>query len=160
MSSGSDGDEFLTEAEFRAWSGALRFTNEAMRALDEALTANHRVSLREFDVLITLFNAPDNQLKMSQLAERVMLSPAGLTHLVTRLERDGLVRRRVDGGDRRSFFAALTREGHSRLRDARPTHNEIIREHLTRLLTAAQLRALGDLWPKVMTSDVQGTDAT
>jgi DNA-binding MarR family transcriptional regulator len=122
-----------------------------MRALDEALTAAHRISVKEFDVLITLYNAPDAKLRMSELADRVVLSPAGVTHLVTRLERDGLVRRTVDEHDRRSFFATLTPAGDRRLRDARPTHNQVIRTHLTQRLTPAQLKALGALWETVNT---------
>ena len=81
-------------------------------------------------MLITLFNAPDGRLRMAELAEQVVLSASGVTHLVTRLERDGLVQRIVDEDDRRSFFAALTPAGQQRLRDSRPTHNEVVREHL------------------------------
>jgi DNA-binding MarR family transcriptional regulator len=144
-------DEYLSDAEFRAWHGSLLFTNSATRALDAALSEAHGISVKEFDVLITLFNAPDEQLRMTELAARVVLSPSGVTHLVTRLERDGLVRRIVDRGDRRSAFAALTRAGHQRLRDARPTHNEVIRQHLTRRLTPNQLNTLGALWDKLLT---------
>jgi DNA-binding MarR family transcriptional regulator len=143
-------DEYLSDAEFRAWHGSLLFTNVTTRALDEALNEAHGISVKEFDVLITLFNAPDGQLRMAELAERVVLSPSGVTHLVTRLERDGLVQRVVDESDRRSFFAALTPAGRQRLRDARPTHNEVVREHLTRRLTPNQLNALGALWEKIL----------
>ena len=69
---------------------------------------------------------------------------------MTRLEREGLVSRTVDEKDRRSFFATLTRAGHRRLRESRPTHNEVIRTHLTRRLTAAQLAALGKLWETIL----------
>ena len=62
-------------------------------------------------MLITMFNAPDQRLGMSALAERVLLSPAGTTHLVTRLERDRLVRREVDPTDGRKWFTVLTEEG-------------------------------------------------
>jgi DNA-binding MarR family transcriptional regulator len=55
----------------------------------------------EFDVLIAWFNAPNWRLGMSALADRVMLSPAGTAHLVTRLERDGMVRREADRTDGR-----------------------------------------------------------
>jgi hypothetical protein len=55
----------------------------------------------------------------------------------------------VDEHDRRSFFAALTPAGDQRLRDARPTHNEVVRTYLTRRLTPAQLKTLGSLWDKV-----------
>ena len=143
-------NEYLSDAEFRAWHGSLLFTNLATRALDEALIDAHGISVKEFDVLITLFNAPDGRLRMTELAQRVVLSASGVTHLVTRLERDGLLQRIVDEGDRRSFFAALTAAGHQRLRDSRPTHNEVIREHLTRRLTPAQLKTLGALWEKIV----------
>lgn len=142
--------EYLSEAEFRAWHGSLLFTNLATRALDEALSEAHAISVKEFDVLITLFNAPDGQLRMAELAEKVVLSASGVTHLVTRLERDGLVQRIVDERDRRSFFAALTPAGNQRLRDSRPTHNEVIRERLIRRLTPNQLNTLGALWDKVL----------
>jgi len=143
-------DEYLTEAEFRAWHGCLLFTNNVTRALDAALIAAHGISVKEFDVLITLFNAPSTRLRMTALADRVVLTPSGVTHLVTRLERDGLVSRVVDEDDRRSFFAALTRDGRRRLRESRPTHNEVVRAHLTRKLAPNELAALGALWDKIL----------
>jgi len=146
VSSGNRQDEYLTDAEIRAWGGALLFTTAVLRALDEALLAAHRISVKEFEVLITLFNAPGGRLRMTELAERAFLTPSGLSHLVTRLERDRLVSRSVDEADRRSFFATLTRAGHRRLRESRPTHNEVIRAHLTRRLTASQLATLGALF--------------
>jgi len=157
VSSGSRQDEYLTDAEIRAWGGCLQFTTAVLRALDAALLAAHRISVKEFEVLITLFNAPGGQLRMTELAERVLLTPSGVTHLVTRLERDRLVSRSVDEADRRSFFATLTRAGHRRLRESRPTHNEVIRAHLTRRLTASQLATLGALWEALRTGDVCGT---
>jgi DNA-binding MarR family transcriptional regulator len=143
-------DEYLSDAELDAWHGMLQFTNRTTRALDDALSASHGISVKEFDVLITLFNAPDSRLRMSALAERVLLSASGVTHLVTRLERDGLVQRLVDEDDRRSFFAELTALGHDTLRSSRPTHNEVVREHLTRRLTPNQLTSLGGLLQKVL----------
>jgi DNA-binding MarR family transcriptional regulator len=152
MSSKSDADEYLTHAEFRAWHGALQFTNTATRALDEALVAAHGISVKEFDVLITLFNAPNGKLRMTELGEGVVLSASGVSHLVTRLERDGLVRRTADPNDRRSFFAELTRAGQRRLHDSRPTHNAVVRAHLTDRVTPAQLSRLGDLWEAILGS--------
>src|SRR5207248_6952197 len=84
VSSTNSQDEYLTKAEIRAWRGALLFTTAVLRALDEALLAAHRISVKEFDVLITLFNAPSNRLRMTDLAERALLTPSGLSHLVTR----------------------------------------------------------------------------
>jgi len=143
-------DEFLTDAEFRAWHGCLQFTNNVMRELDTALMTAHGISVKEFDVLITLFNASGARLRMTELSERVVLTPSGVTHLVTRLERDGLVSRVVDEGDRRSYFTALTPAGRRRLRESRPTHNDVVRTHLTHRLTAAQLETMGALWDVVL----------
>jgi MarR family transcriptional regulator, 2-MHQ and catechol-resistance regulon repressor len=141
--------EYLTELEFHAWGGTLSFAVAAMRALDEGMKAEHGLSLTEFDVLITLYNMPGKRARMSDLSARVVITASGITQLVTRLERNGLVARTVDPADRRSFFAALTPAGDEKLRLARPTHNEIIRSRLTRRLTEAQLRQLGDLWKVV-----------
>jgi DNA-binding MarR family transcriptional regulator len=73
---------------------------------------------------------------------------------VTRLEKEGLLQRTVDEEDRRSFFTALTPAGDRRLRDARPTHNDIVQDRLTRRLSAAQLETLGALWKRVLAEEL------
>src|SRR3954465_12419897 len=98
-----------------------------LKSLDAELRSGHGLAVTEFDVLITLFNAPDRRLGMSALADRVLLSPAGTTHLVTRLAREGLVRREVDPTDGRRWFTVLTDEGDARLRAARRTHDDVLR---------------------------------
>ena len=150
MSSRTRDHEYLGDAEFRAWHGALQFTNSAMRAIDTALQDVHGISIKDFDVLITLFNAPGKKLRMTELAEHVVLTPSGVTHLVTRLERGGLLRRTVADDDRRSFFTSLTPAGDRRLRDARPTHNAVVRSLLVERLTPTQLETLGALWDRVL----------
>lgn len=77
----------------------LLLNRRVLAELDTDLREGHGLSITEFDVLITLHNAPDHRLRMSSLGEQVMLSPAGVTHPVTRLERGGLVRREVDPSD-------------------------------------------------------------
>jgi DNA-binding MarR family transcriptional regulator len=139
----------LTRREFRAWHGALRFTTSTIRAVDEALIAAHGISITEYDVLITLYNAPEHRLRMAALAGSVVLTPSGLTHLVGRLERSGFVERVVDEADRRSHFAMLTPSGDQRLREARITHNEVVRQRLTRRLSERQLDRLGSVWARL-----------
>jgi DNA-binding MarR family transcriptional regulator len=109
-----------------------------------------QLSVREFDVLITLFNAPDHRLRMTELAQRMMLSPSGLTRLVEQLERERLVERQKDSTDTRRFRAVLTRQGLQRLDAARTTHNVVIRRHFTDRLSSEELRELGVLWEKVL----------
>ena len=114
--------EFLDSDEWESWGALMMLHRSVLQGLDAELRRDHDLAVTEFDVLITLFNAPDQRLGMSALADRVLLSPAGTTHLVTRLERDGMVRREVDPTDRRKWFTVLTEEGdlHAASRPAHP----------------------------------------
>jgi DNA-binding MarR family transcriptional regulator len=77
---------------------------------------------------------------MSELAERVMFSPSGLTRMVDRLVRDGLVQRDRFEGDARVMLARLTDRGRQVLRRAAKTHLRGIRQHFTGQLSPAQLQ--------------------
>lgn len=120
-----------------------------LQDLDAELRGAHGLAITEFDVLITLFNAPDQRLGMSELAKRVLLSPAGATHLVTRLERDRLVRREVDVTDRRKWFAVLTDKGDRTLQAARRTHNDVLRRTLFAATSATDRRTLRRVWERL-----------
>ena len=137
--------EFLEPEEYGAWNALLTLTQTTLRELDEALREQAGLSVSEFDVLITLFNAPDRRLGMTALARQAMLSPSGLTHLVTRMERDGLLTREVDADDRRKFYTTLTDAGEAKLATARRTHNETLRRTMLPHLSARDRRALQEL---------------
>jgi DNA-binding MarR family transcriptional regulator len=147
--SSADGHEFLRPDEYGAWNGLLMLNRQVLAELDEALRAEHQLAVSEFDVLITLYNAEGRRLRMSELASHVMLSNAGLTHLVTRLERDNLVRREVDPDDGRKWFTVLTDKGDRRLRDARLTHNDVLRRTVLRVTTAEERKLLARLWARL-----------
>lgn len=141
-------DQPLSNAELRAWQGMLSAHTILLKELDQRLRAEHALAVSEFDVLITLFNAGDQ--RMTDLAAAIMLTPAGLTHMVTRLERDRLVQRTIDPADRRSYLVSLTAAGRSRLDAARSTHNDVIRTRFTHRLSRQQLRQLADIWGSVL----------
>jgi len=140
----------LTGIELAAWHGMLAAHAALTRELDGQLRAAHGLGVSEFDVLITLFNGAERGVRMTDLAKAIMLSPAGLTHMVTRLERDRLVERAVDPGDRRSFLVRLTPAGRERLYAARATHNAVIRDRFTARLTGPQLRQLSGAWDAIL----------
>jgi DNA-binding MarR family transcriptional regulator len=81
---------------------------------------------------------------MSELAERVLMSPSGLTRVVDGLVRDGLVRRERFEGDARVMLARLTEQGRQALRRAAATHLRGIQQHFTSYLSKAQLRDVAD----------------
>lgn len=145
----ADGHDFLERDEWESWGAVMMLNRLVLQDLDAELRREHRLAVTEFDVLITLYNAPDKRLGMSALAERVLLSPAGTTHLVTRLERDGLVRREVDPTDRRKWFTVLTDAGDHALRDARLTHNAVLRRTILAAVTPAERRTLQRVWKRL-----------
>jgi DNA-binding MarR family transcriptional regulator len=126
--------------ELRAWQAFLHAHHDVVEALDAELREEHGLSMGEYDVLLRLARAPEHSLRMSELAERVMLSPSGLTRLVDRLVEDGLVKRERFEGDARVMLARLTERGRRKLLHAARTHLRGIRNHFTGRLSPAQLR--------------------
>ncbi len=133
----------------------LLLNRRVLAELDRDLRQEHGLRVTDFDVLITLYNAPEHRLGMSSLAERVLLSPAGVTHLVTRLERDGLVRREVDPTDRRKWYTVPTDQRDELLHAARRTHNATLRRGLLRVTTPAERRTLQRLWARLTDAPTQ-----
>jgi DNA-binding MarR family transcriptional regulator len=130
----------LTDEEMRAWQALLHAHHQVIRTLDRELRDGHGLPLAAYDVLLRLARAPGRALRMTDLAEKVMLSPSGLTRLVDRLVAKGLVRRRTDPEDGRVALACLTETGLRQLRKAASTHLRGIREHFTGRLSEMQLR--------------------
>lgn len=130
----------LTDTELRAWQALLHAHHDVTDRLDADLREQHGLTFSEYDVLLRLARAPDRSLRMSDLAERVLLSPSGLTRLVDRLVDDGLVSRDTSHEDARVTLARLTGRGRERLRRAARTHLQGIREHFTGRLSETQLR--------------------
>lgn len=133
-----------------AWHRLLQVSSSVLRELDEALDTHDRITATEFDVLITLDNAPDRQLRMTDLARATMLSSGGMTRLIGRLEDRGLVRRDPDPDDARAFLATLTSDGKRKLAKARITHDAVITRMIAPHLNAADLRALQQTLDKII----------
>ena len=112
----------FTQPELDAWRGFLRSHATLVRELDEQLTERHGLPLSSYDVLVQLDEAEDGRLRMSTLADAVLLSRSGLSRLVSRLVAHGLIERVECKDDARGAFAAITDAGRERLNEARPTH--------------------------------------
>lgn len=132
----------LKPAEERAWRAFLDAQAALLRQLEAELVEQEDMTLAEYDVLIQLGVAPGERLRMTDLSDRVRLSRSGLTRLVDRLVKSGLVKRGRCASDRRGTFAILTPAGKARLRHAHPVHLRGIREHFAARLSEAQLSAV------------------
>jgi DNA-binding MarR family transcriptional regulator len=130
----------LSETALRAWQALLHAHHDLTGTLDAELREEHGLSFGAYDVLVRLARAPERALRMTELAERVMLSPSGLTRLVDQLCDEGLVQRKRVERDARVVLARLTVRGRQVVRQAARTHLRGIREHFTDRLSEAQLR--------------------
>src|SRR4051794_28265360 len=83
----------LDELEMAAWAGFLRTHATLIRELDDELTRAHALPLSSYEVLLQLARVPDQRMRLSQLADAVLLSRSGLSRLVQRLVDQGLVER-------------------------------------------------------------------
>lgn len=106
--------------------------------------AEHGLSTVEFEVLIRLARSADHQLRMTDLAAQTSLSTSGVTRVVDRMERDGLVCRRACPTDRRSSYTVVTAAGLARLSATLPGHLELIDKWFTGQLAPAQLETVLD----------------
>jgi DNA-binding MarR family transcriptional regulator len=120
-----------------------------VRELDAELDATHDLPLSSYDVLIYLGSAPGKRLRMAELADSVLLSRSGVTRLVDRLEREGLLVRDTCASDGRGCFAVLTEAGEDMLARARPTHLAGVRERFLRHFSDDELRTLAGFWERV-----------
>jgi DNA-binding MarR family transcriptional regulator len=139
------GVQRLRSDEMETWQAFLRAHALVTRRLEAELLAEHGLPLASYDVLVQLVSAPEHRLRMTELADRVLLSRSGLTRLVDRLEREGLVERTACTSDARGFFAVLTDEGYDRLRAASPTHLRGIRQYAVGWLSPTERGQLRDL---------------
>jgi DNA-binding MarR family transcriptional regulator len=145
-------DPFSAE-EFRAWRGLLQLRETVMREIDRRLQRAGHMSLPDYGVLITLVSEPGFRLRMSDLGARRLLTPSGITRVVTRLEDRGLVRREPDSSDGRASLAVLTRTGLEALRRAQVVHHAAVRELYLGRLTSDDLGQLAQLFERAMASD-------
>jgi len=143
----------LDPAELRAWRAFLQAHAHVARRLEADLMARSGLPLAEYDVLYQLSRADGHKLRMNELADRVLLSRAGITRLVDRLVADGLVGRLKCASDARGYYAVLTAAGLARLADATPGHLDAVRRYFLSCFSPAELTTLGELLERGKPSD-------
>jgi DNA-binding MarR family transcriptional regulator len=140
----------LSPEELGAWRGMLRVHSALVKALDAELLAEHKLPLTSYEVLINLQAAPGRRRRMAELADSVLLSRSGMTRLVDRLEREGLLERDTCTSDGRGTFAVLTDKGEALLSRARATHLDGVRQRFLRNFDDSDLRRLAEYWERVL----------
>lgn len=134
--------ERVSEQELAAWRLFIKTHAKIIENIEQDLAEQKRVPLTTYDVLIALFEAPDRKLRFGELNRKVVLSKSGLTRLVDRLERDGLIQRERSDEDRRGAYAVLTQEGEMQLRKAWPVYAKGIKQYFAKLLSDAEVQSI------------------
>jgi DNA-binding MarR family transcriptional regulator len=135
--------KWLTAAELDSWLSVVRLMTWLPWSIDQQLRRDSDLGMVEYQVLAMLSKSPERTLRMSSLAELTNASLSRLSHLVTRLEARGFVRREPDPADGRFTIAILTDEGFQALDEAAPGHVAHVRSLVIDVLSPEQLRRLG-----------------
>jgi DNA-binding MarR family transcriptional regulator len=135
--------KWLTDAELDSWLSLARLMTWLPWSMDQQLQRDSNLRMVEYQVLAMLSQSPERRMRMTALAEVTNASLSRLSHLVTRLEKRGLVRRDPDPADGRFTYAVLTDEGFGVLAEAAPGHVAHVRSLVIDVLSPEQLRRLG-----------------
>ena len=139
----------LDDPRLGAWRAFLFAQAAVLRRLESELLQEERISLAEYDALVQLAIPEDRRLRMSELADRLIISRSGVTRLVDRLESQGLVARSQCAPDGRGAYAVLTHAGLMRLREAVPTHLRHVEEHFLSVITPQELAVIQEAMTRV-----------
>jgi DNA-binding MarR family transcriptional regulator len=136
----------LTDDQLAVWK-QLQWATALIMARFRRDLAESGLSLEEFDVLVHLAWAPSQTLALHELAASMVvadtLSRTGITRLLDRMDRDGLITRTVSTTDRRRFDVSLTPQGRQRFEEVWPAHADGIGRYFAGHLTRRDIGELG-----------------
>jgi DNA-binding MarR family transcriptional regulator len=132
-------------AALEPWVRFLRAHAALTRRLSADLVQQHGLTLNDYEVLLYLSREPERMLRRVDLAERVLLTPSGITRLLDGLERAGFVDRGSCASDARVVYAKLTDAGYEKLQEAACTHVAGIEDEFLAQFSGGELETLSEL---------------
>jgi len=142
--------EEIDELHLAAWRNFITAHANLIDLIDRELATADHLPLHWYDVLIELVEAPENRLRMSELAQKVVLSRSGLTRLVDKLETAGFLRRQAAPNDRRGAFAVLTDQGKDAVRKSWPVYAKGISKYFVSNITREEAQTLRDVFARIL----------
>ncbi|MDZ4718347.1 MAG: MarR family winged helix-turn-helix transcriptional regulator [Roseiflexaceae bacterium] len=142
-------DDDFTPLEQRAWGGLLGMHGRMLRWIDTDLHDHSRITHVEFEALLRLSWAEGHRLRIQDLAAQSVITRSGMSRVVERLERAGLLTREDANEDRRGAYAVLTEAGLTRLRSALHAHVVFVRRHFLEVFSDQELEQMGMFWRRV-----------
>ena len=141
--------KWLNKEQQKDWRSWIAASTLLPYQLSKELQLKHGMTITDYEILVHLSESPDRCMRMSELADRVLLSRSRLTHQIDRMERAGLIARASCPGDKRGQLATMTEVGWQKLVTAAPDHVTNVRKHMVDILTPAEFDQLGKSLAKV-----------
>lgn len=139
---------WLTPQEMAAWRTFIVTTGDLTRAIERDLH-QFDLDLGDYQLLAMLSEAPDQRLKMCDLADSLRLTRSGLTRRMDGVLKKKLVTRTQSSEDGRVAYAQISAKGLDVLKTAAPHHLESVRGHMIDLLSPAEIRAIASAFKKI-----------
>jgi DNA-binding MarR family transcriptional regulator len=133
-----------------AWRALLTVHAELTERIDAALREAGVIPLRWYDALLCLYEAPGRRLRLADMAEAALLSRSGLSRLVDRLAKAGLLTREPVADDARGAYAVLTPAGLQALRRCWRVYGRQIDKLVGRRMTSTEARGVADLLRRLL----------
>ena len=147
----TDETRWLNTEESAAWVRLIALAELLPGALDAQLLRDAGLTHFEYVALMSLADAPDRTMRMTELASRTNATLPRLSHVARRLEERGLIERFPCPTDRRATNATITRAGLDLLDSAAPGHVDTVRQNVLDALSAEQLEQLYQIAGAVLT---------
>jgi len=141
---------WLTEEEQRAWRGVLRMTAQLNARANRQLQEEYGISLADYEVLVALSEAPEDRLRVFEVADALAWEQSRVSHQLARMQRRGLITREGCATDARGAFAVLTGAGRAAIEQAAPAHVELVRQLVFDDLSPEQVSALTEITTRVL----------
>ncbi|MBK9780967.1 MAG: MarR family transcriptional regulator [Anaerolineales bacterium] len=142
------GDGF-TEIEQNAWGGFLGVYGRMNRMIEEDLQSHSHITHVEFEILLRLSWNENHRVRIQDLAAESVLTRSGVSRVVERLEKAGLVTREEASEDRRGAYAVLTAEGAARFQKAVKAHVAFVRENFLSHYSEKELEQMAAFWQRL-----------
>ncbi len=130
------------------------------RGFNTRLVADHGLTVNDYEALLLLSHEPDSRLKRVVLAERLQLTPSGVTRLLDGLEAAGFVEKASCASDARVTYAVLTEPGRAKLQEASCSHVGAVQALFSERLQDDELKTLGELLGRLPGGNADGSDCT
>ena len=140
--------KWLTPSEMVAWRTYIIASRQLLAALDADLK-EHDLTLPDYEILALLSDAPDRQMRMSELAKIALLSRSRLSHRMKVMEKAGWLKREPCPVDKRGYFAVMTPKGWKAIVAAAPDHVESVRARFVDHLTKSDQQVIAQIFERI-----------